>query len=146
MPSAAPHPCTYPGCRELVRHGNSRCEKHRDLEKKQAEAARPNARERGYDYRWEKARKAFLAAHPLCERCKANGVYRQANVVDHVVPHKGDRALFWDWSNWMALCKPCHDSKTAREDGAWGRKVGEGKPIGCDGYGMPTDPRHPWAR
>ncbi|WP_456243258.1 HNH endonuclease [Thermacetogenium phaeum] len=37
------------------------------------------------------------------------------------MPHKGDRQLFWDESNWQALCKPCHDSKTAREDGGWGK-------------------------
>lgn len=26
-------------------------------------------------------------------------------------------ALFWDEANWQPLCKPCHDQKTAREDG-----------------------------
>jgi 5-methylcytosine-specific restriction protein A len=42
-----------------------------------------------------------------------------ATVVDHVVPHRGDAALFWDEVNWAALCKRCHDAKTARE-GRWG--------------------------
>lgn len=120
MPVSAPHPCTYPGCRELVKHGNARCEKHRDLEKKQAEAARPSARERGYDYRWEKARKEYIAVHPLCERCKAVGIYRPAKVVDHVIPHKGNSVLFWDRSNWQSLCSYHHNVKTAKEDGRWG--------------------------
>jgi 5-methylcytosine-specific restriction protein A len=40
-------------------------------------------------------------------------------VVDHVVPHRGDAVLFWNKRNWAALCKPCHDAKTARE-GRWG--------------------------
>jgi 5-methylcytosine-specific restriction protein A len=26
--------------------------------------------------------------------------------------------LFWDEDNWQALCKPCHDRKTAVE-GRW---------------------------
>lgn len=28
----------------------------------------------------------------------------------------------WDECNWQPLCKPCHDSKTAREDGGFGRE------------------------
>jgi len=31
--------------------------------------------------------------------------------------------MFWDERNWQALCKPCHDAKTAREDGGFGRPV-----------------------
>jgi len=38
-----------------------------------------------------------------------------ATVVDHVTPHKGDKVLFWDRLNWQALCKRCHDRKTAFE-------------------------------
>ncbi|WP_338100978.1 hypothetical protein [Roseovarius nubinhibens] len=30
-------------------------------------------------------------------------------------PHRGDRAKFFDRTNWQALCKPCHSRKTARE-------------------------------
>jgi len=44
-----------------------------------------------------------------------------AGVVDHIVPHKGDADLFWQRTNWQPLCKPCHDRKTATEDGGWGR-------------------------
>ena len=44
------------------------------------------------------------------------GKYVKATVVDHVVPHRGDEQLFWDRSNWRALCKRCHDQKTRRED------------------------------
>lgn len=40
----------------------------------------------------------------------------KAEVVDHIVPHRGDEKLFWDESNWQALCKRCHDSKTMTED------------------------------
>lgn len=27
----------------------------------------------------------------------------------------------WDSANWQPLCKHCHDAKTAREDGGFGR-------------------------
>jgi predicted kinase len=38
-----------------------------------------------------------------------------ANVLDHVVPHRGNAELFWAQSNWQALCVGCHGIKTARE-------------------------------
>lgn len=47
-----------------------------------------------------------------------------ATVVDHITPHKGDKALFWQRANWQPLCKRCHDIKTAIEDGGFGRPVG----------------------
>jgi 5-methylcytosine-specific restriction protein A len=64
--------------------------------------------------------KQFLAGHPLCVACaKANRVKPSA-VVDHIQAHKGDMGLFWDINNWQALCKQCHDKKTAAEEGRWG--------------------------
>jgi 5-methylcytosine-specific restriction protein A len=36
-----------------------------------------------------------------------------ATLVDHVVPHRGDPALFWDVENWQSLCATCHARKTA---------------------------------
>jgi 5-methylcytosine-specific restriction enzyme A len=80
---------------------------------------RPSAARRGYGSRWRRARAAYLARNPLCVRCQAAGYIGSSTVVDHVVPHRGDAALFWDEANWAALCKPCHDAKTARE-GRWG--------------------------
>lgn len=65
-----------------------------------------------YTYRWQQRSKAFLRRHPLCVMCKARGRTVEATVVDHVTPHRGDLALFWDeLGNWQSLCKPCHDSR-----------------------------------
>ena len=41
---------------------------------------------------------------------EAEGKVRPASVVDHITPHKGDQALFWDEANWQSLCAPHHDS------------------------------------
>lgn len=83
--------------------------------------ARPtSSAQRGYSSPWQRARKAYLQVHPLCVMCQKAGRLVPASVVDHVVPHKGDTELFWDASNWQALCKPCHDLKTNLEDhGRW---------------------------
>lgn len=40
----------------------------------------------------------------------------KATVVDHIIPHRGNKDLFWDESNWQALCKKCHDKNTMTED------------------------------
>lgn len=121
MASAAPRPCTYPGCGVLVRDGTSRCPAHKFVERKQADAKRGSAHERGYTSAWQKARIAYLRAHPLCVQHEEAGQLVEATVVDHKVPHKGDKVRFWDSTNWQSLCKHCHDVKTAAEDGGFGR-------------------------
>lgn len=63
-----------------------------------------------YGYRWQKARLLFLQHNPLCVMCLQEGLTTAADVVDHVVPHQGNEVLFWDNSNWQALCKRHHDS------------------------------------
>lgn len=85
-------------------------------------ATKTTAHERGYGYKWQKAREGWLNAHPLCAYCERLGRVANGNVVDHIVAHRGDMALFWDRTNWQTLCKPCHDSiKQAEEAGtaAW---------------------------
>ena len=115
MPKKPKTPCLHPGCPELVEPGTKYCEKHKKLHP--AEPLRERgANERGYGYAWQKARKAFLAAHPLCVMCQKEGKYVKATVVDHIIPHRGDKKLFWDSSNWQSLCEHHHNLKTGNED------------------------------
>jgi 5-methylcytosine-specific restriction protein A len=76
--------------------------------------------ERGYGGRWQRYRLQFLRTRPLCELCDARGETVAACVVDHILPHKGNQDLFWDPRNHQPLCKRCHDTKTATEDGGFG--------------------------
>jgi 5-methylcytosine-specific restriction enzyme A len=108
------------GCGALVRDGSGYCEVHKRVAKKQVEEQRESSTKRGYGYKWQQARESFLRDHPLCVKCKEQGRVVPSFVVDHIIPHKGDKKLFWNRNNWQALCKTCHDSKTAREDGRWG--------------------------
>ena len=71
---------------------------------------------RGYGVAWRKARKQYLEEHPLCVECMKEGRYVKATVVDHIIPHRGNKTLFWDQRNWQALCKRCHDRKTMTRD------------------------------
>ena len=54
--------------------------------------------------------------HPLCRMCEAEGKITVATIVDHVIPHKGDRVLFNDVRNWQPLCKAHHDRTKQRVD------------------------------
>jgi 5-methylcytosine-specific restriction protein A len=76
---------------------------------------RASSYQRGYDNKWREYRLGFLRSHPLCKACEAQGRLTQANVVDHIKDHRGDQRLFWDANNHQALCKSCHDAKTARD-------------------------------
>lgn len=72
--------------------------------------------QRGYNYKWQKARERYLLENPLCVYCDRLGRVTAASVVDHVIAHRGDMTLFWDQSNWQPLCKPCHDSVKQAEE------------------------------
>ena len=119
VPSKPLRPCGQPGCPELTRDGY--CDKHKRQTQRDYDRQRGTAAQRGYGSRWQKASKGFLRANPLCVYCLKAGDLRPSEVTDHIIPHKGDMGLFWDRSNWQALCKRCHDAKTATEDGGFGR-------------------------
>jgi 5-methylcytosine-specific restriction protein A len=108
-----------------VHNGGGRCDQHKRQQRSQSEERRGSSSERGYGYRWQKARATWLSRNPLCVACHEAGRVAPAVVVDHKVPHRGDQTLFWDTSNWQSLCKCCHDTKTAREDGGFGRTTGD---------------------
>lgn len=107
---------------------------------------------RVYGSRWDKARRLFLQANPLCVMCHQQGRTAAATVVDHITPHRlkealksGDKEtiakaqkLFWDSSNWQGLCTSHHNSTKQKME-----KRGAGL-IGCDVNGYPLDPDSHW--
>lgn len=83
---------------------------HQRARKAEADKHRPSARQRGYDGKWQRESKVFLAK-PENRHC-ACGCGRRADMVDHIVPHRGDHRLFWNRANWQALASsPCHASR-----------------------------------
>ena len=87
------------------------------------DSRRENAHQRGYTNKWRDARAQYLREYPLCLHCMQKNLITPATEVDHIVPHKGDMGLFWNRKNWQPLCKPCHSTKTAKEDGGFGGAV-----------------------
>ena len=112
MPYRPNTPCRHPGCAALVPYGAKYCDKHKPLHTEEIRSADS----RGYGRAWQKARKRYLAEHPLCVECMKEGRYTKATDVDHIAPHRGDQRLFWDEANWQALCHRHHSIKTRQED------------------------------
>ena len=108
MPKAPKRPCRHPGCPNLCDKGVY-CSQHMVFS---SDRMRGGADARGYNAEWRRARKAFLQKHPLCAECGKAGKLTPATVVDHIIPHRGNKRLFWDEHNWQPLCKDCHDRKT----------------------------------
>nr|WP_254915489.1 HNH endonuclease [Haematobacter massiliensis] len=49
----------------------------------------------------------------MCKRlCAGKG----EAVADHIIPHRGDEAMFWDADNLQCLCKSCHDGVKAKQE------------------------------
>ncbi len=91
-----------------------KCGAGRSLPPLPSEADRGNSTERGYGSDWQRLRLAFLQQHPLCQDCQAVGRTAAASEVHHVQKVSAAPELRLDWDNLRALCKPCHNRRTAR--------------------------------
>jgi 5-methylcytosine-specific restriction protein A len=120
VPSKPKKPCSYPRCPELT---NERyCLQHKQQQARKYDQHRGSAAQRGYGSRWRKYRAWYLKQYPfcVCDECKKKELPLPANVVDHIIPHKGDYHLFWDPGNHQPMNDRCHGRKTVREDGGFG--------------------------
>ena len=86
---------------------------------------------------WQRLRYYQLQKEPMCRFCQQVGRVVAANVVDHIIPHRGDSALFHDKDNLQSLCAACHDRHKQRQEKS-------GRVVGNDADGMPLDPWHHW--
>ena len=80
---------------------------------------------------WHRLRQAHLKREPICRECQRLGIINDGRIhyqtgarlsgraacleVDHIIPHRGDRALFADASNLQTLCNLHHAEKTLRD-------------------------------
>jgi len=108
MPTAAYQECRFPRCPNYaVHHGYCATHTSATTNRRYTEAGNLNPS----NSRFRRLRHWFLMRNPFCNLCKRE----PATVLDHVVPHRGCSALFWNQSNWQGLCVHCHGVKTSRE-------------------------------
>lgn len=116
MPKKPRHPCGYSGCPALT--DRQYCPEHQKLMSSHYNRyERTPDMKRRYNGAWPRIRKAFIAAHPLCEVCQREGRVTAAEEVHHIVPLA--QGGTHEDANLMALCKECHSRITAREGGRW---------------------------
>lgn len=143
MPSALLKECSYPGCTELVESGP--CPGHRKQKEQERFRHRSETLgECDYNgTRWRALRVRFrsllmqagvtaacgarLPGAPVTNdsECQAQGVLygddehrartKRSLHCDHIQPHKGIVALFFDILNLQLLCEQCHNRKSQRE-------------------------------
>lgn len=89
--------------------------------------------------RWHRLRWYQLQKEPCCASCARRKRITPADIVDHIIPHRGDEELFFDADNLQSLCKHCHDSEKQQLEKS-------GTIRGCDDGGLPIDPNHHWNR
>lgn len=98
MSSATPHLCAEPGCPNII-DGPGRCPTH--------QAGRAPSGTQGYGHTWRKVRNAYIAEHPMCERCGAPAL----DVHHRDGRHPGEPGAN-HWTNLEALCRSCHRWET----------------------------------
>jgi 5-methylcytosine-specific restriction protein A len=117
MPTKPKHPCNQPDCAELTT--GRYCEAHTKQEQhRYNHQQRDPETQKRYGAAWRRVRAAYVAKHPLCELCLAEGILVPCEEVHHKAPLSdgGTHAH----SNLQALCKSCHSEITARDGGRWG--------------------------
>ena len=103
MPAAPPRWCSR--CREAHAGACPQRQPRVDI--------RPHATERGYGTQWQKIRAIKRARDPLCEWCKANGIVRLAELVDHYIPLAVGGTH--DMEGLVSMCRSCHGLKTEQD-------------------------------
>jgi 5-methylcytosine-specific restriction enzyme A len=97
--------------------------------------------------RWERVRLLKMQQNPLCEACLQVGEITPAEVVDHRTPiskegrvKRSAAEAFPALDQLASLCANHHNAKTRAE------QLGEKNYMhkGCDVFGYPLDPDHPW--
>ncbi|MFZ0624676.1 MAG: HNH endonuclease signature motif containing protein [Pseudolabrys sp.] len=92
--------------------------------------------------RWQRLRRQKLREHPLCQVCLEQGAIVPAAVVDHVLAIKAGGAPYPALDQLRSMCESCHNRKTRHVEQLG--KAEAPKVWGCDEFGYPRDPAHPW--
>ena len=72
-------------------------------------------------------RSTYMRNHPGCEICDRTGITMPSEELDHIIPLAERPDLAIVESNWQALCRSCHEEKTATESN-------QAIPVGSDGW------------
>ncbi len=114
MPTRAPRICAH--CARVVAFGTTcPCRTaHEASRRAEYDKSRPTSAQRGYGADWRRVRDEVLAEHP---QCATPGCHARAVEVHHLRSVRKYPHLRLEKSNLSPLCKRCHSSTTAIEQG-----------------------------
>ena len=114
MPYKAPHPCAYPGCRELTHERY--CEHHKKQTAREYEKYGRNKAAKAFynTSQWKAVRTMKMNRNPFCEICQSHGRSEKAFFIDHI-KEIADGGASLDMENLQSLCHSCHSRKTLQE-------------------------------
>jgi 5-methylcytosine-specific restriction protein A len=106
VPHKPKKPCSYPGCPNLT--DETYCEVHKNMVAKQYNKfQRSPDHAKKYGRGWKRIRDRYVKAHPLCERCLAEGRMTPVEEVHHIL--SVNRGGTNEDVNLMSVCKSCHN-------------------------------------
>src|SRR5215813_1586444 len=126
MPSLANRPCAKLGCNQLT--STTYCTAHTNYSRQQSrdyDRSRSSDEIRRFNTSafWKATSKRFLSEHRLCEDCGrlADAVHHRVRarvwIAQQNCESEQDRQrAYCDEANLMALCKPCHNRRTAKAE------------------------------
>lgn len=143
--------CRFPGCHEFAMMPNHYCRKHIAHEKELQERNNfyrfhrynNSARQRYYNKvvrnrnpikaeqnkfyhskQWKDMRSIILKRdYSLCQYCKALGIVKEGNVIDHILPVERFPEHMKDLKNLVTCCSACHYWKTRFEEKYYGTGI-----------------------
>ena len=108
--------CNHAGCNTMVPFNQRYCDKHQP--EPRASDNERYAYRKAIGGRYFKFYKSKAWRKLSYSYRQANGLYVQAQVVDHRVPIRVDWSRRLDETNLQSLCNACHGTKTKVEDAA----------------------------
>ena len=112
MPSRALKACLVPGCSNTYEGKGGYCPIHKAVPAKLYNESGRDMERFAFEKsaRWRKIRLLHLAKEPLCRRCKALGIIREAIPVHHIDDNWRNNLD----TNLESLCNACHNKERAK--------------------------------
>ena len=120
--------CNYSGCNEMAVEHHIYCAKHLvESQKKHEEWLKNHNKKKPFENavrsnnynnaEWRNLRKAVLERDNYqCRQCGATAAESGYPLeIHHIIPAKGNKELFYNMDNCVALCKFCHSTITQEE-------------------------------
>src|SRR5690625_3360768 len=106
--------CNKAGCRELIDVAETYCKTHKNDDYKQYNKIRYRDDSQYINFysssSWRKVRyQRLLIDEFLCQHCLENGIYKEADLVHHIVETRTDWSKRLDIDNLVSLCEASHN-------------------------------------